>query len=72
MKVNLIKTESGSLKGWDIIPENEDEKLILGSMRNAIFFGFDETHIEYAGIKTENNYVIQLSYRRRKYKDEPI
>ena len=67
MQIHLLKTEDNHLKGWDIIPENEDEKLILGTMRNAIFFGIGDMHPKYAGIETEDNYVTKMMYRIPKY-----
>ena len=70
MKIELLKTKEKHLKGWDIIPENEDEKKILGTIRNAIFFGIGDMHPKYAGIKTEDNYVTKLMYRIPKYEKE--
>ena len=81
MKINLLKTEDNHLKGWDIIPENDDEKKILGSLRNAIFWGFDKTEPKYAGMEDEikedkngkeHRYVTKLMWRIPKYTQEEI
>lgn len=76
MKIQLLKTEDNHLKGWDIIPENEDEQLVLGSIRNAIFFGLDDSYPRYDGreseVKKDENgdnreYITKLMWRIPKY-----
>ena len=75
MKIVLLKTENNHLKGWDIIPEDSSEKRILGSLRNAIFWGFDDTEPKYAGMESEvieedgkeQTYVTKLMWRIKKY-----
>lgn len=71
MKIELKKTKDNHLKGWTIIPENEDEMRILGSIRNAIFFGLDDLEPKYAGITTtpDEKFVTSLSYCIPKYKN---
>lgn len=75
MKINLIKTKDGKLKGWEIIPEDREEKLVLGSIRNAEFWGYDDTHPKYDGIETSQDdkghtYVEKLKYCIPKYKNK--
>lgn len=48
------------------IAETEDEKLILGGLRNHFFFGLPEknTFPQYDGMESEDNYItaIKLKY----------
>lgn len=75
MKIELIKTKDKHLKGWKIIPENQEEKRILGSIRNAEFWGFDDTHPTYDGCKTSvdnegKTWIEELKYAIPKYKED--
>lgn len=77
MKIELLKTQDGYIKGWDVIPENKKEKEILGSIRNAIFFGLTDngTYPKYNGRESEiieengeySEYVTKLMWRIPKY-----
>ncbi len=49
MKVKLIKNEQGKSIGWDMTAETEEEKLVVNTIRNLQFFGYDDTAIEYSG-----------------------
>lgn len=46
------------------IPETEEEKLIMGSLRNHYFFGDDETETypKYDGITSKDKYVTSMSF----------
>lgn len=52
------------------IPETEEEKLIMGNLRNHYFFGLSEkgTYPKYAGITTEENYVTSMAFTYKIYK----
>lgn len=47
------------------VPENEEEKRIMGSLRNHFFLGLPEkkTYPDYDGVTTENNFVTSLSLK---------
>ena len=62
MKIELIK-ENGVTVGWDLVPENTDDNLKLGTIRNMQFFGMDDTEVKYDGMESENNYVTLIKYR---------
>jgi hypothetical protein len=46
------------------IPETEEEKLIMGSLRNHYFFGMnkDGTFPKYAGITSKDDYVTSMIF----------
>ena len=76
MKIELKKTENNYLKGWELIAETVEEKHILGSIRNAEFFGFELNHPEYDGYEDEvvnddngkeHRYVTKVKYKIPKY-----
>lgn len=68
MKINLLYTDDNKhVKGWEIIPENEDEKKVLGTIRNRYFWGLDDMFPKYAGIETKDNYVTRMLFRIPKY-----
>jgi len=57
--------------GYDLVAENEKDKLALGTIRNWKFWGIDDEHpvtkdmdedMEYAGIDSEGNYVLSISW----------
>jgi hypothetical protein len=50
MKIEL-KIIKGRAVGYDMIPETSEDKEILGTVRDMIFFGIDETSIKYDGIE---------------------
>ncbi|MDR1716495.1 MAG: hypothetical protein LBS20_11690 [Prevotella sp.] len=68
--------------GYDLIPENKEEMLALGSLRHIYFFatGEDAMHLQgfetdrevmqYHGIETDNTdkYVTKMKFLRPKYK----
>jgi hypothetical protein len=74
MKVELVKHE-GKTIGWELVAENEEDRLTLGSIRNMQFFGLDETAIVYRGVtawKEDNNYAQTLEWRQKKFRDIKI
>lgn len=67
MKIELIKNEDKDIIGWDIVRGDSDsDKDIINTMRNMIFFGFDDTHIKYAGRTGDDNQVDSLKFRMKK------
>lgn len=72
MKIELLQ-EEGRTVGWEIIAENEQERRILGSMRNVEFWGTGDTKIEYAGrvdYEPDDRYVHSLKYATKGYKEK--
>jgi hypothetical protein len=68
MDIILIK-EDGKVIGWDIVRDDSDEdKDIINTMRNKIFFGFDDTEIKYDGRTGEDNQVDSLRFRQKMHK----
>lgn len=67
MKVH--KTNDGNEVRITFIPETEEEKLIMGTLRNHYFFGSTErgTFPEYDGITTEDNYVTSMKFKFKKF-----
>ena len=43
--------KDGEPIGWEMKPVTEEEQKIAAGVRNLQFFGFDETAIEYNGLK---------------------
>lgn len=74
MKIELKTDSEKNFTGWDIIPENEDEQKVLGNIRNAYFFGLEDTQTypEYDGMECEekhnNRFVTKLKFVIPKYK----
>ena len=71
MKVQ--KEKDGDDVKITFIPETEEEKLIMGTLRNHFFFGLPErnTYPEYAGITSEDNYVTSLRFKFKEFKYIP-
>ena len=72
MKVQLLKTPEGNVKGWELIAETFEDSKILGTIRQFHFWGTPEkgTKPKYDGIKTHeasSRIVISLKYRIPKY-----
>ena len=67
--MKLQKTTSGNEIKVTFIPETEEEKRIMGTLRNHYFFGMDEngTYPEYDGITSEDNYVTSMSFKFNKF-----
>ena len=68
--MKLEKKTKGEKVTVTFIPETEEEKLIMGSLRNHYFFGLPEdgTFPEYAGIHSEDNYVIAMHFTYYNFK----
>jgi hypothetical protein len=66
-----IKKETvGEKSKVTFLPETEEEKLIMGSLRNQYFFGTKEsgTYPKYAGITTtEDNYIESMSFEYKHF-----
>ena len=73
MKVNIKTDEKGYAIGYDLIPESKEEQLTLGTVRNMIFFGIDDTHLEYDGRTSETiegvDYITSLKWIQKKHQD---
>ena len=54
----------------EFIADTLEEKLILGGLRNHYFFGSDKdgTYPEYAGKKSEDNYVTAIVFKYSHFK----
>lgn len=50
MKIDLTMKD-GKPIGYSIIPETAEEKETVGTVRDLIFFGFDDTRIVYDGLE---------------------
>lgn len=64
MKIELRRIDSKTV-GWSIIAESIDDKLVLGSIRDKEFWGYEDTRIIYDGMKLDpddRNYVKELKY----------
>lgn len=67
MKIN--KTTDGNVSKVTFIPETEEEKRIMGTLRNHYFWGLPEegTYPEYDGITTEHNFVTSMSFKFNRF-----
>ena len=67
--MRLQKTTNGNTSKVTFIPETEEEKLIMGTLRNHYFYGLTEegTYPEYDGITTEDNYVTSMNFKFNKF-----
>ena len=67
MKVQ--KTTIGKELKVTFVPETEEEKLIMGTLRNHYFWGDDKTgtYPKYDGITSEDNYVTSMSFKFNKF-----
>lgn len=63
--MKLQKTREGEYAKITFIPETEEEKLIMGGLRNHYFWGSEEdkTYPMYNGITTEDNFVTSMSFK---------
>lgn len=63
--MKIQKTTEGRVRRVTFIPETEEEKLIIGTLRNHYFLGDDKdgTYPEYDGITIEGNYVTSMSFK---------
>lgn len=67
--MKLQNTTSGNEVKVTFIPETEEEKRIMGTLRNHYFFGMDEngTYPEYDGITSEDNFVTSMSFKFNRF-----
>lgn len=63
--MKLEKTKDGKVVKVTFIPETEEEKLIMGTLRNHYFFGIEEngTFPQYDGITSEDNMVTSMKFK---------
>jgi hypothetical protein len=72
--LHIIYNENKQPIGWELRPNTPEEQKTAAIIRDLQFFGFDDTHIEYAGIslidpkkgKTEGN-LASVSWKQQKY-----
>lgn len=69
MLVQKTKDKEENVK-VTFIPQTEEEKKIMGTLRHHFFFGLPEkgTYPKYDGITSENNYVTSLSLKFKTFK----
>ena len=67
--MKLQKTTSGNEIKVTFLPETDEEKRIMGTLRNHYFFGMDEngTYPEYDGITSDDNFVTSMSFKFNKF-----
>ena len=63
--MKIQETTNGKERKVTFIPETENEKRIMGTLRNHYFWGMTEngTYPEYDGITTEDNFVTSMSFK---------
>lgn len=63
--MKLQKTKVGNEVKISFLPETEEEKRIMGALRDHYFFGLPEenTYPEYDGIRTEDNFVVEMRFK---------
>lgn len=63
--MKLQKTKDGKVVKVTFIPETEEEKLIMGALRNHYFFGMDKdgTYPVYDGITSEGKLVTSMKFK---------
>lgn len=72
MKVELVYNKEGKVAGYDMFPETEQDVNTINAVRDMHFWGLNDTAIEYAGRKAaENDDIIKLRWRQRKYSKPP-
>lgn len=67
--MKLQKTTDGKVSKVTFIPETEEEKRIMGTLRDHYFWGMDKnrTYPKYDGITSEDNYVTSMSFKFNKF-----
>lgn len=63
--MKIRKTKDGNEIKVTFVPETEEEKRLMGTLRNHYFFGDTRngTYPKYAGITSEDNYVTSMSFK---------
>ena len=54
MRIELVFDKDKKPVGYNIVPETAEDDDDIAVVRNMIFFGFNEDHIEYAGFKSKD------------------
>lgn len=69
MKLKQEQNNNGKVT-VTFIPETEEEKLIMGSLRYQYFWGSstEGTFPKYAGITTEDNYITSMKFEYSPFK----
>jgi len=73
MRVELTKDEEGKAIGYKLLPDNVDDKKVLGSIRNMHFWGLGDKVIKYDGITDEDieeeqkSYVTSIKFIQKKH-----
>lgn len=77
MKIDIkVIVEDGKerVAGWDLIPETQEDEDKICLMRDAIFWGWQDNRIEYAGRRgnefNENWPIDMLMWRKKKYHND--
>ena len=68
--MKLEKIKNGNEVNFKFIAETEEEKRMLGGLRNHYFFGDDDdgTYPEYDGVETEDNFVTAMKFKYNQFK----
>lgn len=68
--MKLQKEKKDNVVRIIFVPETEEEKLIMGDLRNHYFFGDsgDGTFPEYDGITSADNYVTSMRFKFNSFK----
>lgn len=63
--MKIKKTKNDNVSKVTFVPETEEEKRLMGTLRNHYFFGTieDGTFPKYDGITTEDNFVTSMSFK---------
>lgn len=70
--MKLEKERDNNVTRIIFIPETEEEKLLMGTLRHHYFYGMDEdgTFPKYDGITTEDNYITSMAFKFLDFKQE--
>ena len=78
MKVIIVNDTDINPIGYNLVPETDEERQTLATVRNLVFFGMDEEHVEYAGLecidpkigKAKASNIDKLKFRQQKHIDQ--
>ena len=67
--MKLQKTKSGNETKVTFIPETDEEKFIMGTLRMHYFYGLPEegTYPKYDGVTTKDNFVTSMSFKFNRF-----
>lgn len=68
--MKLKKVKKGNEVNFKFIAETEEEKRMLGDLRQHYFYGMDDdgTFPQYDGIESENNFVTAMKFKYNQFK----